>query len=205
MSSFRRLDEREIYQGFVIRVTNEIVREPDRRRSSTATSCTRCRAVAVVPVLPTNEVVCVRQYRPALQHDLLEIPAGMCDVEGEALVETAQRELGEEAGYRAGRIEQLCAYHDSPGSPMRGSTSSSASTSRRSRPHSQSEEEHHMTVELVALEDTLELVASKAIVDAKTIIGLLLARERLGHPVSAHRAVADIRRCRSTRRSSCRG
>ena len=37
-----------------------------------------------------------------------------------------------------------------------------------------------MTIELVALEDTLELVTTQAIVDAKTIIGLLLARERLG-------------------------
>jgi hypothetical protein len=37
-----------------------------------------------------------------------------------------------------------------------------------------------MTVELVALEDTLELVSSQAIIDAKTIIGMLLARERLG-------------------------
>jgi ADP-ribose pyrophosphatase len=103
----------------------------------------------------------------------------MCDVEGEALVETAQREL-EEAGYRAGRIEHLCTYHGSAGfSDARldiflGLDLTPVAT------HSQSEEEHHMTVELVALEDTLELVASKAIIDAKTIIGLLLARERLG-------------------------
>ena len=179
MSSFRHLGEREIYQGFVIRVTNETFESPtgeifDRDVVHTLP------AVAVVPVLPTNQVVCVRQYRPALQHDLLEIPAGMCDVEGEELVETAQRELGEEAGYRAGRSSTCARTTARPGSPTRGSTSSSASTSSPVATHSQSEEEHHMTVELVALEDTLELVSTQAIVDAKTIIGMLLARERLG-------------------------
>ena len=179
MSSFRHLGEREIYQGFVIRVTNETFESPtgeifDRDVVHTLP------AVAVVPVLPTNQVVCVRQYRPALRHDLLEIPAGMCDVDGVYLVEPAQRELGEEAGYRAGRLEHLCAYHGSAGfSDARldiylGLDLVPVAT------HSQSEEEHHMTVELVALEDTLELVSTQAIVDAKTIIGMLLARERLG-------------------------
>lgn len=179
MSSFRHLGEREIYQGFVIRVTNETFESPtgeifDRDVVHTLP------AVAVVPVLPTNQVVCVRQYRPALRHDLLEIPAGMCDVEGEDLAATAQRELGEEAGYRAGRLEHLCAYHGSAGfSDARldiflGLDLVPVAT------HSQSEEEHHMTVELLALEDTLELVSTQAIVDAKTIIGMLLARERLG-------------------------
>ncbi len=104
----------------------------------------------------------------------------MCDVEGEDLVATAQRELGEEAGYRAGRLEHLCVYHGSAGfSDVRldiylGLDLVPVAT------QSQSEEEHHMTVELVALEDTLELVTTQAIVDAKTIIGMLLARERLG-------------------------
>jgi ADP-ribose pyrophosphatase len=179
VSSFRHLDEREIYQGFVIRVTNETFESPtgeifDRDVVHTVP------AVAVVPVLADNRVVCVRQYRPALQHDLLEIPAGMRDVEGEPLAVTAQRELGEEAGYRARRLEHLCTYHGSAGfSDARldiflGLDLEPVAT------HSQSEEEHHMTVELVALEDTLELVSSQAIIDAKTIIGMLLARERLG-------------------------
>ena len=179
MSSFRHLDEREIYQGFVIRVTNETFESPtgevfDRDVVHTVP------AVAVVPVLPDNRVVCVRQYRPALQHDLLEIPAGMCDVEGEPLADTAQRELGEEAGYRARRLEHLCTYHGSAGFSDARLDIFLGLDLEPVASQSQSEEEHHMTVELVALEDTLELVSTQAIVDAKTIIGLLLARERLG-------------------------
>lgn len=179
MSSFRRLEERTLYQGFVIRVTNEIFESPtgeifDRDVVHTLP------AVAIVPLLPTNEVVCVRQYRPALQHDLLEIPAGICDVEGESLAETAQRELGEEAGYRAGTIEHLCAYHGSAGFSDARLDIFLGLDLTPVTSDSQSEEEHHMTVELVPLEATLELVRTQAIVDAKTIIGLLLARERLG-------------------------
>ncbi len=179
MTGFRRLDEREIYQGFVIRVTNETFESPNGQNFDRDVVHT-LPAVAVVPMLSTNEVVCVRQYRPSLQTDLLEIPAGICDVEGEAPIDTAQRELGEEAGYRAGRLEHLCMYHGAAGfSDARldiflGLDLTPVAT------NSQSEEEHYMTVELVPLEDTLKLVSAHAIVDAKTIIGLLLARERLG-------------------------
>jgi len=179
VSSFRRLDEREIYQGFAIRVTNETFESPtgeifDRDIVHAIP------AVAVVPVLPGNQVVCVRQYRPALQRELLEIPAGMCDVEGEPLADTAQRELGEEAGYRANQLERLCVYHGSAGFSDARLTIFLGLDLVPVPTQSHSEEEQHMTVEHIALEDTLELVRTEAIVDAKTIIGLLLARERLG-------------------------
>jgi len=179
VSSFRHLDDREIYQGFMIRVTNETFESPTGEIFDRDVVHTRG-AVAIVPVLPTNEVVCVRQFRPALRHDLLEIPAGVCDVDGESLEGTAQRELGEEAGYRAGTLEHLCMYHGSAGFSDARLDIFLGLDLTEVPLHSQSEEEHHMTVELVALGDTLELVENKTIIDAKTIIGLLLARERLG-------------------------
>jgi 8-oxo-dGDP phosphatase len=121
----------------------------------------------------------VRQFRPALGHDLLEIPAGMCDVEGESLVETAQRELGEEAGYRAGTIEHLCTYHGSAGFSDARLDVFLGRDLTEVASQSHSEEEAHMTVERVSLSDLPELIASQTIIDAKTIIGLLLARDRL--------------------------
>ncbi len=178
MSKFRRLNETLIYQGFVIRVTNETFESPTGETFDRDIVHVPA-AVAVVPVLDNGDVVCVRQFRPALGHDLLEIPAGMCDVEGESLVETAQRELGEEAGYRAGTIEHLCTYHGSAGfSDARLDVFLGRDlTDVASQSHS--EEEAHMTVERVSLSDVPELIASQTIIDAKTIIGLLLARDRL--------------------------
>jgi ADP-ribose pyrophosphatase len=178
VSAFRRLQETPIYQGFIIRVTNETFESPTGETFDRDVVHVPA-AVAIVPVLSNGDVVCVRQFRPALGHDLLEIPAGMCDVEGEPLVDTAQRELGEEAGYRAGTIEHLCTYHGSAGfSDARLDVFLGLDlTEVASQSHS--EEEAHMTVEHIALGDVHRLIATKAIIDAKTIIGLLLARDRL--------------------------
>ena len=76
-------------------------------------------AVGVVPILFDAEgkpsVVLVRQYRAALDAELLEIPAGMRDVEGEPPEITARRELAEEVGLAAGRLELLTVFHNSAG------------------------------------------------------------------------------------------
>ena len=66
-------------------------------------------AVAAVPLVFDAEgnpsVVLVEQYRPPYERAILEIPAGMRDVEGEPTEETARRELVEEAGLAPGRLE----------------------------------------------------------------------------------------------------
>src|SRR5947209_7381495 len=73
-------------------------------------------AVIVVPVLEGGEsVLLVRQFRTAIGIELLEVPAGKRDVPGEAPEVTARRELQEEVGMRAGRLEQLCAFYNTPG------------------------------------------------------------------------------------------
>ena len=178
MSKFRRLHEEQVYQGFIIRVTNETFESPTGETFDRDVVHVPA-AVAVVPVLENGDVICVRQFRPALGHDLLEIPAGMCDVEGEALVDTAQRELGEEAGYRAGTIEHLCTYHGSAGFSDARLDIFLGLDLTEVASQSHSEEEAHMTVERISLRDAHELIASQTIIDAKTIIGLLLARDRL--------------------------
>jgi ADP-ribose pyrophosphatase len=72
-------------------------------------------AAAVLPLLPTNEVLLVQQFRPAVRQTLTEIPAGLLDVEGEDALACASRELLEETGYRHHAIEFLGGYFASPG------------------------------------------------------------------------------------------
>jgi 8-oxo-dGTP pyrophosphatase MutT (NUDIX family) len=60
-------------------------------------------------------VVLIRQWRAPLGRTIVEIPAGTCDVEGELLAATARRELIEEAGVSAARLEPLCTVWSSPG------------------------------------------------------------------------------------------
>jgi 8-oxo-dGTP pyrophosphatase MutT (NUDIX family) len=69
--------------------------------------------VNVVPITPAGEIVMVRQYRHGLREVTLEIPGGMVDP-GEAPQQAAARELLEETGYRAQRIEPLGSVNPNP-------------------------------------------------------------------------------------------
>jgi len=72
-------------------------------------------AVAVLALDETGQVLMIRQYRHPVSKLLWEIPAGLRDVAGEPLLATAQRELLEEAGYRARTWRVLADYYSSPG------------------------------------------------------------------------------------------
>lgn len=72
-------------------------------------------AAAVLPLTAANDVVLVRQFRPAVREVLTEIPAGVLDVEGEDALTCAGRELFEETGYRHAAIEFLGGYYASAG------------------------------------------------------------------------------------------
>ena len=75
--------------------------------------------VGILAVTPADEVVLVEQFRVPVQQKVIEIPAGLVGDEdefrGEAMAATAARELLEETGYRAGRIELLLAAPTSAG------------------------------------------------------------------------------------------
>jgi 8-oxo-dGTP pyrophosphatase MutT (NUDIX family) len=72
-------------------------------------------AVAILALDDEDRVLMIRQYRHPVGATLWEIPAGLRDVAGEALVETARRELLEEAGCRAATWHVLADYASSPG------------------------------------------------------------------------------------------
>jgi 8-oxo-dGDP phosphatase len=135
-------------------------------------------AVAVVPLHDDGTVTLVTQYRVALDADVVEIPAGLRDVDGEPEVETAARELVEETGLAAGQLDHLVSFHNSPGFSDEVVTVY-LGTDLREVPHDrQGPEEQHMTVEAVPLEVAVQMVHDGRITDAKTVIGLLLAAHR---------------------------
>ncbi len=71
-------------------------------------------AAAIVPFASEREVLLIRQYRHAAGGTILEVPAGKLDP-GESPASCAARELQEEAGYRAGRVESLGRIWTTPG------------------------------------------------------------------------------------------
>jgi ADP-ribose pyrophosphatase len=181
LPAFRHLGDRLVHQGYIWHVVvatfeapEEELFERDVIRSPGA--------VGVVPLLfedgvPT--IVFVRQYRGPLDQYLLEIPAGMRDVPDEPLEVTAERELIEEAGLSAGRMEYLTHFF-----PAAGMTDSvlhlylATDLSPVAR-EMHGPEETHMEVLRIPLAEAVEMVGRGEINDAKTVIGLLLVDRRL--------------------------
>jgi ADP-ribose pyrophosphatase len=180
--TFHRISEEIRYHGRIFDVALSTWRSPEGTEFEREVIRHKG-AVAVVPVLgdpPDAQVVLVRQFRTPIGRELLEIPAGLLDVDGESLAETAARELEEETGYAAGALEHLVDVVPSPGSVDVVLTVFLATGLRpmaARRPHG--DEEHHMTVERVPWGDVPGLLRSGALLDAKTIAGLWAARLRL--------------------------
>jgi ADP-ribose diphosphatase len=140
-------------------------------------------AVVVVPILANPEggsdALLVRQWRVATGRVLLEIPAGKRDVEGEPPEITANRELEEEVGYVAGRLDKLCEFYNSPGFCDEYTHLFLATELEERTRAAVSHEEAAMTIERVPLDRVDDLIATGELIDAKSIIGLLLARRFL--------------------------
>ena len=133
-------------------------------------------AVCVVPLDRDGRVVCVRQYRSALDRLVLEIPAGKMDVPGEPPEVGARRELVEEIGAEAERLTWLTTFYNSPGFTDETTHCFLAEGLTEVGRAAEGVEEHFMTVERFALDDVFTLIADGTLVDAKTIVAALLAK-----------------------------
>ena len=177
-SGFRKLGEVELVKAKVFRLVRSTFEGPDGGRFERHI-VHHPGAVAVVPMHDDGTVSLVRQFRPALEDDLLEVPAGTRDVDGEDAAVTAQRELVEEAGLTAGSMEHLTTFYNAPGISDETITLFLARDLADCEHDRQSEEEHAMTVQRIPLDEALAMVEDGRITDAKTIIGLTLtARHR---------------------------
>lgn len=181
-SPFHKVGEAEVHRGHLVRFTIATFEGPDGTTFERDVVRTPS-AVAIVPVDrgPDGawEVVLVRQFRAAVERELVEIPAGMCDVEGEAAEDTARRELREEAGYTCDEVSALVDVHPAPGFTdhlCRVLLGVGLTAVDRD---ADGIEEQHMTVERIPLGDAVAMVAAGVITDAKTVAGLLTARARL--------------------------
>ncbi len=133
-------------------------------------------AAAVLPVTPTGDVLLVRQFRPAIRQELVEIPAGLLDRPDEDALTCAARELREETGYRHASIEFLGGIYPAAGFSNEYVHLFWART--EAEPAGPPED----GIELV-LRPLAEMVArarAGRVRDAKTALALLLAEGRAG-------------------------
>jgi ADP-ribose pyrophosphatase len=179
MAGFSKRSEDTLYDGHVISVAKGVFVTPDGDEVDREI-VHHPGAVSVVPLLDDQTVVLVRQYRAALDRELLEIPAGKRDVTGEPVETTANRELAEEVGFRAGRLVKLVEFYNSAGFSDEHSTVFLGMDLEVVPTDLQGAEERHMTIEHIALADVGEMIQRGEINDAKTLIGLLLTLRHLG-------------------------
>jgi ADP-ribose pyrophosphatase len=139
---------------------------------------------AVVALLPERRVVLVEQLRWPLSRRILELPAGRLDP-GEDPAETAARELAEETGWIAGKIQKLVAVYPTPGFcdeliHIYLATDLTPGTTR----HTQEEGEQQLVVHEMALVEAVRRISTGEIQDGKTMIGLLLVQRMLANGVT---------------------
>ena len=178
LPEFTPLGEKTVHQGWFIRVQRATFLDPDGvvfERDIVR----HPGAVAVVAITGSHAVVLCRQYRPAVDRWLLEIPAGTCDVDGEPFEETARRELAEEVGYAPERLDLLTRTVITPGFCDEFTNIYLATGLRPVPSDRQGAEERYMEVVEVPLDRFDAMVDDGSIIDASTILGVGLAVRRL--------------------------
>jgi len=171
-----RIASKRVYTGRVINLDIDTVRFPNGTIGELE-MIRHSGASAVVPFLsdPTGDdpqVLLIRQYRYAAEGFVYEIPAGRLDT-GEEPVGCARRELREETGCDAERVEHLTTIYTTPGFTDERIYLFMAVGLTRGELAREADE--FIELETMPLSRALELVEGGAIQDAKTIVGLLYA------------------------------
>ena len=170
------MPEEEIKRGFRVRVNTERATLPNGRQVD-LDMVRHPGAAAVVPFLSEDDVLLIRQYRHAAGGMILEIPAGKLD-DAEDPAQCAARELEEEAGCRAGRLEPLGWIWTTPGFTDER-IFLFAGFELSEVPHQREPDEFIETLR-VPLAEALELVWRGELTDAKSALALLHAAHRSG-------------------------
>ena len=170
----RTTAHRRVYAAHVLDLDADDVEEPGGVRGRREVVRHRG-SVAMLPVDADGRVLLVRQYRYAVGAYVWELPAGRLDA-GETPEEGARRELVEEAGLEAGRVEPVLSFFTTPGVCDEVSHVFRATELRvvPARP----EEDERIEPTWFALEDALSMIDRGEIREGKTLIALLREQTR---------------------------
>lgn len=172
----RVVSSRSIYRGRVVNLDVDRIVEPSGKEVEREI-IRHGGAAVLLPVTDDRRVVLIRQYRYAAGELMLEVPAGTIDP-GESPEETAQRELLEETGYEARRLEKIAEFFPSPGI-LTELMHLYLATGLEEKAAAPEEDESIEIVEL-PFERALGLEPGREVRDAKTIIALSFLRT---HPL----------------------
>ena len=166
------LRSEEVYAGKILRVRRDAVRLPDGAEALREV-VEHSGGVGVIPVDENGDVYCVRQFRYPYGAHLLEIPAGKLEP-GEAPLDCAVRELGEETGFTAARFTDLGRLYPSPGYCRETLYLYMATGLTRGEAHLDQGE--FLDVEKHSLDELYGMVMRNEIPDAKSAMAVIKAK-----------------------------
>jgi ADP-ribose pyrophosphatase len=167
-----KISSKRIFKGKVLNLFFDKVKLPNNK-IATREKVTHPGAVAVVPVNNKNEVLLVKQYRYPVERVLIEIPAGKLDSD-EPPIECAKRELHEEVGVIDGQIIHLSTIYTSPGFSDEKMEIYIALDFKETENNPDHDEFLHLFK--LNLDDCINMIEDGTIDDAKSIIGIILAK-----------------------------
>ncbi|MBT3339014.1 MAG: NUDIX hydrolase [Anaerolineae bacterium] len=173
---FKLIDSENIFKGRVFTIRRDSLRTPDGRTTK-FDIVEHHGSVVILPVDKEGNLLLVRQYRHAAMDDLLELPAGTLDGPDEAPLDCAAREVREETGMAAGRLEELGKFFLAPGYSTELMTVFLATNLRYDPLEPDADE--FLQVEKLPLAEAFSLAEAGKMPDAKTLAALLMARPHL--------------------------
>jgi len=176
LTAWKTLSTKPIYQNRWLSLREDLVEMADGRTTLYGVvSCGEC--VGVLPFLDPDTVLLIRQYRYVARRVTWEMPTGGVH-EGESTEEAAQRELAEEIGYRANRLNRVCSYHTSKS--VMDETAHLFLGEALVPLALPADDTEFIVVRAFRFDAALRLVLSGEIVDSMTIIAVLLAARMRG-------------------------
>ncbi len=165
----------KLYEGKLFNLRVDTVELPDKKYSKREI-IEHPGAVSILAITEDDCVVLVRQYRKAIERALLELPAGKIEINEEP-VETAKRELKEETGFTAEKIEYLLEFYTSPG--FTNEKVYIFLAKELTQGETDFDDGEFIETEKIHIDELVKMVYLGEIVDSKTIIGIQFAKRIL--------------------------
>ena len=172
----KKISSEKVFDGVLLHVRKDEVELPNGHKS-VREWIKHPGASSVIPLLPDNQIILVKQFRYPVGQVTLEVPAGKLDIEGEDPLVCAKRELSEETGYTAGKIWLLTTIATTVGFSNEFIHLYAATDLTPGKKHPD-DDEFINTVKM-PLTAALQLVESGKIIDAKSIISILLLAKQI--------------------------
>jgi len=171
MRHYRLIEKQIVFKGKKVQVEVDRVENEENQREVRFEVVVHPGAVVVLPVMDDGRVLMIRNHRYSVHQVLIELPAGTLE-KGEDPMNCAGRELLEETGYLAGKIQRIGAFFSSPG--ILSEKLYAFAAYHLEKKSTALEEDEEIEIMPILFDDALKMIDTAEIMDAKTIATLLM-------------------------------